>query len=84
MMSRILEAITESLEKLKTPGGALCFCLPLGVARWTSIPVPKTKRGRELFRALLLEIGRMERDDRRFEVDTFTSVLDTESQRGEI
>jgi hypothetical protein len=78
-MSKILEAVTMSLEELKDTCGCAKFSLPHKTGE-VVIPVPRTCRGRKLYRSLLLEIGRMERDDMRFQVTSFTTILEAEGK----
>ena len=81
-MSEILEALTEKIASLNKayakPGTKICF--EHGHTGLTEIPVPQTDVGRALLRALLVEIGRHEKDKLDTQYQAFETAAETEPE----
>jgi len=60
-MNQILDAVMQSLDNLHDTCSCTKFMLPHG-SNDIVITVPRTRRGRELYRSLLLEVARIERE----------------------
>jgi len=80
-MSYELDAIMRSLDELNDTCGCPTFILPHELDD-VAIPVPRTRRGRELFRSLLLEAGRFEREKVLANAEEVGKKLTAEIDRG--
>jgi len=82
-MSYVLDAVMQSLNEVNDKCGCATFMLPYELDD-VVVTVPKTRRGRELFRSLLLEVGRIEREEIIAKMQELGETLSIEASRGRL
>lgn len=80
----ILELVTEKIKSLDTGNAAATrLCFTHSYTGDAEILIPRTSKGRELLKALLVEIGRHECELADAKKEKFVKAKDTESTIGD-